>query len=138
METVREWLQAWERAIRTRDFDAGRALFDEAASGFGTVTERTHNLEDLVKRQWMVVWPRTSDFSFDPTDIDIRISKCGGMAIAHARWMSRGVDAGGERPRAGRCTVALLRDAVDSPWRCIHTHFSMWPASGDVQLLTCD
>ncbi len=135
-DSVKDWLIAWERAICARDFRAGRALFDEGASGFGTVTERTHSLDDLVNRQWSVVWPRTDGFAFDLRELEIRVSPDGLMALAHAPWTSRGMDAhGAPRPRTGRCTVVLTRAADTAPWRCVHTHFSMWPQAADAALI---
>jgi ketosteroid isomerase-like protein len=134
-EGVKRWLSDWERAIRERDFDAGRALFDEAASGFGTVTERTWSREELVDRQWRPVWSRTTGFAFDSGDLEVRISQDGTMATAHGRWSSKGVDTEGTaRERLGRCTIVLARPGGDAPWRCIHTHFSMWPEGGDEPL----
>lgn len=133
---VRQWLSEWERAIRDRDFEAGKALFDVAASGFGTVTERTHSLGELVERQWREVWPRTRGFAFDPRDLEISVSRDGTMALAHSRWTSEGLPAEGEaRARSGRCTIVLARPGADRPWRCIHTHFSMWPQSRDEKLI---
>jgi len=136
IDSVKQWLFAWERAIGARDFDAGRALFEHGASGFGTVTERTGTLQDLVERQWRVVWPRTHGFAFDRDAIDIRLSSDGGMAVAYARWTSAGTEANGSpRARAGRCTVVLMRASAEAPWLCVHTHFSMWPQSGDPVLV---
>jgi ketosteroid isomerase-like protein len=135
-DDVKAWLAHWERAIKDRDFDSGRALFHVDASGFGTVTERTHTLDELERDQWRKVWPRTRGFAFDMSDLHAHTSADSTMALVHAPWTSTGVDQSGQtRARAGRCTVVLTRAAPDHPWLCIHTHFSMWPASGDAPLL---
>lgn len=133
---IRQWISAWERAIRDKDFAAGELLFSDTASGFGTVTDRTRSRDELVQQQWRRVWPRTRNFAFDGEDLEIRLSADETMALAHARWTSEGDDDGAApRARAGRCTLVLARDRRGEPWRCIHTHFSMWPQGGDTPLL---
>jgi ketosteroid isomerase-like protein len=134
--SVKDWLSRWERAIQEQDFESGAELFHEQASGFGTVTERTTSRADLIERQWRMVWPRTRGFSFDPDSVVIQVSPDAAMALAHASWTSAGVDEkGAPRARSGRCTVVLTRTAADAPWRCVHTHFSMWPQCADALLL---
>lgn len=136
MQSVEKWLSDWERAIRERDFKAGGALFCENASGFGTVTERTRTRAELIDQQWRKVWPRTQGFAFDQSDLSITMSPDSLMAVAHARWTSDGADENGNpRKRAGRCTVALVRDGSEGQWRCLHTHFSMWPHAADQALM---
>jgi ketosteroid isomerase-like protein len=135
-QSVRDWLLQWERAIQERDFEAGAALFSEDASGFGTVTEKTSTRADLVERQWRVVWPRTRGFSFDSKNVAVHAAEDGTMALAHASWTSLGFDDNGTpRKRTGRCTIVLTRPHEEADWRCVHTHFSMWPQAADIALL---
>ena len=117
----------------TIDFEAGEAMFHEDAFGFGTVTDATRSRTELLERQWRVVWPRTRDFSFLWEQVHVRTSREGLMAMTFAPWRSFGVP--GMRQRRGRCTIGLARDDVRAPWLCVHTHFSMWPQSGDASLL---
>jgi ketosteroid isomerase-like protein len=131
--SVLAWLRRWEQLIRAQDFEAGEAMFRADAVGFGTVTDTTRSRAELLERQWRVVWPRTRDFSFVWEDVHVHVSREGSMAMTFAPWRSVGVL--GTRQRGGRCTIGLVRDDACAPWLCVHTHFSMWPQSGDASLL---
>jgi hypothetical protein len=101
---VRQWLSEWERAIRDRDFDAGQALFQARASGFGTVSERTRSRDDLFERQWRAVWPRTTDFTFDRRDLGISVSADPSASSARDREAGRG---GSNSRKEGRIVQAM-------------------------------
>lgn len=131
--SIVNWLEAWAAAIRANDLDAGRRLFADDAAGFGTITHRTDGLDDLVERQWTRVWANTVDYDFDWESVCVHLSGDGLQATAHALWASTGKDV--ERPREGRATIVLTRASTDADWKCVHTHFSMWPNSADIQLL---
>lgn len=134
-DEVRLWLSEWAEAIRTKDFAKGEALFLSTTSGFGTVTLRTDGLEDLVLRQWREVWTRTREFQFDENTMSILISLDETQACVHCLWRSLSdepTDSG--RMRTGRATILLTRTAPTTPWRGVHTHFSMWPDMADLEI----
>ncbi|WP_428409056.1 YybH family protein [Hyphococcus sp.] len=134
--SVINWLKAWAAAIRENDLDAGRSLFAEDVSGFGTITLMTDGLDDLIERQWTRVWANTTGYDFDWDKVTARLSPDGLQAAVQALWASTGKDeSGGDRAREGRATIILTRETKGDDWKCVHTHFSMWPNSADIELL---
>ena len=123
-DVIRSWLEAFARAVRDRDFDAGRAMFASDVVSFGTVAQRAVGLDELVRRQWASVWPVTEGFDFDYEQIH------GGgtdtVAWVTAPWSSTGYESD-LRPfaRTGRATIVL--EQRDGQWLAVHTHFSMVP-----------
>jgi ketosteroid isomerase-like protein len=129
-EDIRAWLARFSRAVRERDFEAGKRLFSQTVLGFGTVAERAETLDELLARQWSHVWPRTRGFDFDADSV--RIFADGDVACVAAQWVSwRDLVAGDDRARHGRVTLVLHREGGE--WKAVHTHFSMRPdGSGEI------
>jgi ketosteroid isomerase-like protein len=125
---VIDWLEQWAKAIRDSDLSAGRKLFSKNASGFGTITNLTRDLDDLIERQWTEVWENTKDFDFDWCNLKIHRSPDGILTAVHALWSS--VNMAGNC-RDGRATIILLRTSEQEKWQCIHTHFSLRPNGAD-------
>ena len=49
------------------------------------------------------------------------------MATGMLIWTSTGFEENGTPyARPGRTTAVLVRDAIDAPWRAIHTHVSLF------------
>ncbi len=124
LSEIKPWLEAFAYAVRERDVDRGHAMFSPDVIGFGTVTPRAENLDDLVADQWNAVWPNTENFDFDYDQLTGSIA--GDTAWVAAPWSSVGFDTSG-RPfdRHGRATIVLQRSA--DRWLAIHTHFSLRP-----------
>lgn len=119
------WLRTFSRAVRERDFAAGKTLFDRGVVSFGTVCFRVQGIDKLAGRQWQAVWPNTKDFRFDFSSAKAFVDSQ--QAVVLAEWSSTGLAAGGSRfKRRGRSTLVLRRDA--SGWKAVHTHFSLAPA----------
>lgn len=134
--SIIEWLKEWAAAIRENDLSRGRSLFSDNASGFGTITFMTHSLDDLVKRQWTDIWSKTRDFDFEWDQIKIHASGDGLQAAIQSPWSSIGKDEKEQdRRRNGRATIVLTRSSKSDEWKCIHTHFSMWPGGADDGLM---
>jgi len=122
------WLDAFEAAVRARDYDAGRDLFVVDALGFGSVVSRCDGLDPLVAGQWRHVWPRIERFTFDRAPA--RTFASDELLVVATTWTSVGVDLAGRRfERPGRVTLALARDAVHGAWRCVHSHYSLVPGT---------
>lgn len=123
---VERWMADFAAAVRRRDFAAGRAMFFEGVTSFGTVAGRADGLDALQSRQWEQVWPFTRGFQF--LDATARIDVSGDRAWATAEWRSEGIAEDGKTfPRSGRATLILHRHG--SGWLAHHTHFSFDPAA---------
>jgi hypothetical protein len=96
---IAAWLEAFAACVRARDLAGGRALFDPAAAGFGTVADRYAGIDDLADTQWSQVWSRTEEFGFD--GIERHWSDSTLCAVA-ASWRSVGTEHGERRTRTGR------------------------------------
>jgi len=120
---VRNWLGRFAHAVRSRDYHAGRGMFDPAALGFGTVAPRADGLDALAKTQWERVWSRTAGFGFDLDHATIAVE--GELAWAAVEWTSTGFHGKAPVQRTGRATI-VLRWRTDA-WYAIHTHFSRTP-----------
>ncbi len=121
---VTEWLEEFARAVRERDFEAGRRLCSDAVTGFGTVSSRYRGIDELHDGQWQPVWDRTEGFAFDADSVTVWAD--GSLTVVIGEWSSVGRDVDGSgRPRRGRATI-VLADA-DGALRAVHTHFSMAP-----------
>lgn len=130
--SVIEWLKKWAAAVRDNDLRKGRTMFCKKASGFGTITHITHDLDDLIKRQWTDVWKNTNDFEFDWRQIKVHQSPDGLQASVQALWASENI-AG--KNRTGRATIILQRTSERDEWKCVHTHFSLCPSGADPGML---
>jgi hypothetical protein len=121
--SVRAWLAEWGERVAGVDIEGARPLFDPDVVGFGTRAEVAVDLERLVADQWAHVWPSISGFAFDVDGARVLLAGDGRQAVIATTWTS--VGPGGQRP--GRATVVLRRPDRASPWRGIHTHFSLTP-----------
>jgi len=121
---VERWLRAFAKAVRERDYTAGRSLFAPDVVAFGTVADRAEGIDALVARQWRVVWETTRGFEFDAGSL--RGERHGDRAWIAAAWSSVATGAHADRRRrTGRATLVLARD--ERGWRALHTHFSLEP-----------
>jgi ketosteroid isomerase-like protein len=127
-ESLESWLNDFSKAVREQDFTAGRKLFDEDVTSFGTVCFHAGNLDELATHQWQLVWPKTADFNFNHATA--RAAVDGNLATVVAEWTSTGFDGTQKSfPRRGRATIVLKQ--FPHGWKAIHTHFSIGPASSD-------
>ena len=118
---IQEWIVAFAKAVRTRDYVAARALVVDHVDSFGTVVERVTDAGDLERKQWRPIWETTTEFAF--REVKVTHDSNSELAIVIAQWSSLGTQ--GQR-RDGRATLVLSLRA-DDRWRAIHTHFSRTP-----------
>jgi ketosteroid isomerase-like protein len=125
--TPEQWLQAFESAVRARDFARGRTMFAEDAVAFGTWARAVAGLDNIVREQWQNVWPRIRDFHFEP-GASVRTS--GDSAWIAGGWVTEATGPDG-RPftRPGRGTFVLERR--NGRWLAVHSHFSLLPSQSD-------
>lgn len=126
-ETIRRWFADWGACVAAKDFAGARAYFDEAALGFGTWMDMVEGLDRLEAEQWRSIWPNIADFHHDTDTLRSAVSPDRLMATGMLIWTSTGFEQNGTPyARPGRTTAVLVRDAVDAPWRAIHTHVSLF------------
>jgi ketosteroid isomerase-like protein len=127
-ETLKGWLRLFSEAVRERNLVSGRKLFHRQVVSFGTVCFRAESLDELVCRQWEVVWPDTTNFDFEYDSAQALME--GKTAVLIADWQSTGIN-GHHMPvsRHGRATIALKNTAAG--WKAVHTHFSVDPFQKD-------
>ncbi|HTR43244.1 MAG TPA: nuclear transport factor 2 family protein [Pseudomonadales bacterium] len=127
-ESLKDWLRLFSQAVRERDLVSGRKFFHQQVVSFGTVCFRAENLEDLVRRQWEIVWPGTQNFDFDYNSARAEIVGKSAVLITH--WQSTGfIGRRASVSRRGRATIALKKTATG--WKAFHTHFSIDPLQND-------
>lgn len=132
--SVSSWLDAFAECVRTRDFEAGRALFAEDARGFGTRTEVMESRAELERLQWRPTWLRTRGFEFESDSVRCFPADDDRQYVVTATWHSEGVDTPEDwdrqapYARKGRCTLVLRADE-EGRLRAYHSHFSMMPGN---------
>src|SRR5512134_1731366 len=105
--TPEQWLRAFEAAVRTRDFAAGRTMFAPDAVAFGTWARAVSGLDNIVREQWQNVWPRIRDFRFDA---DAQVHAAGDSAWIATGWLTEATGPDGlPFRRPGRGTFVLER-----------------------------
>ncbi len=124
--SIKFWFDTWSGHVASVDFNSARPMFEEDVIGFGTWMDTVEGLDNLVDRQWKSIWPTIGDFRFMTETLQIRVSPDRLFAIAVLVWDSTGFHEDGEPyPRPGRATVGLKRNAVEGPWKGVHTHLSL-------------
>lgn len=123
-DAAEAWLQDFAAAVRARDYEKARRMFDAEVRGFGTVARRYHSVDELVQEQWKRVWDETESFRFDLDSAEYWHE--GDLVVAISEWSSDDVAPdGSRRPRTGRATIVLGRSG--DVFRAAHTHFSLTP-----------
>jgi ketosteroid isomerase-like protein len=123
----------WTEQVRAVDFAAAREHFDENLVGFGTYADIVVGRDTVIAGQWMKVWPTIAEFRFRTEALHADLSPDRLMATVALPWTSTGFHENGTPfARNGRATVTLRRDAVDGPWRGVHTHLSLNRGTPDV------
>jgi len=126
---VDAWLSTFAVAVRSRDYDGARKLFNDDVESFGTVATHVEGLDRLETEQWGNVWPQTEDFDFVPESKQIIFMR--EYVVVLARWTSRDMNAEDEQSlRSGRCTIVLREVGAEGDhMQACHTHFSIDPGS---------
>jgi len=123
-ESLETWLKYFAQAVRDRDFDAGKKLFFAGSISFGTVCQRSENLDELITNQWQIVWPNTRDFDFEYDSARAIVTETTATVITG--WQSTGFDREQiPQQRQGRATIVFQKYAGN--WLAIHSHFSINP-----------
>jgi ketosteroid isomerase-like protein len=128
--TVGEWYARWGDLVADVNFRAARPMFAEDVVAFGSKVEMMTSQAQLEREQWRAVWPTIEDYRYDLSTLQVVTSPDRLMAMGAVIFRSTGLHRDGSRfERNGRCTVTLMRAAVDAPWICTHSHVSLSPGT---------
>jgi len=127
-QAIKQWFDDWSAMVATERFEDARDLFHADALGFGTWMDMVEGLDQLEAKQWRSIWGTIRDFHHETErTLNVIVSPDRLMANGLVTWTSTGFDEAGEAyERPGRTTGTFVRDAVTAPWRCIHTHVSLF------------
>ena len=124
---IAAWINAFQTAVRARDFATGRTLFAPDAVAFGTFAAAVSGLDNIEREQWRQIWPRIRDFTLGP-DTSVRLA--GDSAWIASGWSSEATAPDGRSfRRPGRATFVLERRA--GRWLAVHSHVSLMPSQSD-------
>ncbi len=116
----------WTDLVRAVDYATARTMFDPALVAFGTYADLVTGMDAVESGQWRQVWSKIADYRFRTEALHCDVSPDRRMATVAVPWTSTGFrEDGTSFARNGRATVTLRRDAVDGPWRGVHTHLSL-------------
>lgn len=129
-DKIIEWLNDFAECVRNEEYDRGKVMFSDQVYCFGSVARESVNLEELIEKQWKVIWPNISNFEFDLENLRIQVSQGQDMACAMLPWSSTGFHSDNtEFTRPGRVTLLLLRDSDSKRWLAYHSHYSLTPGT---------
>ncbi|HLZ10598.1 MAG TPA: nuclear transport factor 2 family protein [Chloroflexota bacterium] len=121
---IEQWFETLQSCCRAVDYATARGIFAEDVVAFGTRANVVSGLDNVQENQWMGVWPRIRDFTFDLNQLRWGWSGEEGWGVV--TWTSTGFHADGTPyARPGRATVIFARR--DKRLLAIHTHFSQTP-----------
>lgn len=118
-EDVQRWLFDFQRAIRSKNYEAGKKLFHRNVIAFGTTINRADVLEPLVEFQWRVSWPHNAKFEYLVKEACVIPAP--GLFVVAVEWFVPAILIGGN-PRWGRATLVLGN--FEGKLLCIHSHHS--------------
>jgi ketosteroid isomerase-like protein len=129
--SVADWFTKWAGLVAAVDFQQVREMFTEDAIAFGSKVEMMTSRAALEAEQWRAVWPTMEDYRYDLSTLEIVMSPDRLMAMGAAVFHSIGLHADKTTrfDRPGRATATLMREKVDAPWYCTHTHVSLKPGT---------
>ena len=122
------WLETFSGYVRDVDYAAARPLFHPDVLAFGTHRDIISGLAAWQTTQWDNIWPKTSDFLFDPNEARILVSSDNTMAPVVVPWTSTGYHQDGSTfDRPGRAVVVVNRQdgRRDGAWLGTHSHMSL-------------
>ncbi|HET7882425.1 MAG TPA: nuclear transport factor 2 family protein [Acetobacteraceae bacterium] len=123
---VQAWFETLAGHVREVDFIGARPIFAPDMIAFGTFTDFMTGRDAAERQQWRNVWQHIDGFRFRP-DIRAIVSPDRLQAVGMAIFDSTGYRQDGTPyDRAGRATVAFVRERAGDPWLAQHTHLSLF------------
>lgn len=122
-----QWLQEFEKCVRSKDYKRGERMFHTNSYCFGSKATMLSNREELIENQWKKIWRNITDFRYDLKSLQILSSDDSSMTCAICRWHSIGYHKNGDSfSRPGRATFVFQKSSEDK-WLAIHSHYSLVP-----------
>lgn len=120
-------LQQFESYINKKEFDTAKRLFDSSTHAFGTWTYKMNSLNNLYEQQWLQIWKKIKNFSFDWDSIDLVLDPKETVAHIAICWSTEAIDmqTNEKFTRPGRATLLLIKEGLH--WKGRHSHFSLHP-----------
>jgi ketosteroid isomerase-like protein len=132
LEAVRRWFARLAECVRAVDYEAAYPLFADDLIAFGTFTDFVSERPQVVREQWMNVWPTIRNFRWRLDGVQAIVSPDRLSAVGMAIFDSDGFNPDGTRfDRRGRATVAFARGRPADEWIAIHTHMSLFRGTPD-------
>lgn len=132
LERIRYWFARLAECVQAVDYAAAYPLFADDLVAFGTFTDFVSERPDVVREQWMNVWPTIRNFRWRLDGVQAIVSPDRLGAVGLAVFDSDGFRQDGTRfDRRGRATVAFARSAVGDDWVAVHTHMSLFRGTPD-------
>ena len=129
---VKAWFQRLAECVQAVDYEAAYPLFADDLVAFGTFNDFVRERPDVVREQWMNVWPTIRNFRWRLDGVQAMVAGDRLSAVGLAIFDSDGFDPQGKLfDRRGRATVAFKRAAIGEPWVAIHTHMSLFRGTPD-------
>lgn len=124
--SLAEWVDRFSGHVAGLEYEQAAAMMDPGVISFSTWSDIVDGVEHWVDDQWRKVWPSTADFRFETEKMRSLVSDDRRMASVAVTWASTGFNEDQTTfDRPGRCTMVLVRDDVDQPWRAAQGHFSL-------------
>jgi ketosteroid isomerase-like protein len=127
LEAVRRWFARLAECVRAVDYAAAFPLFAEDLIAFGTYNDFVTGRAEVMRAQWMNVWPTIREFRWRLDEVAAIVSpdrlSATGLAVFESDGFHRD---GGRFDRPGRATVALARAETGADWVAVHTHMSLF------------
>jgi ketosteroid isomerase-like protein len=129
---VKAWFQRLAECVQAVDYEAAYKLFADDLVAFGTFNDFVTERPDVVREQWMNVWPTIRNFRWRLDGVQAMVAGDRLSAVGLAIFDSDGFDPQGQKfDRRGRATVAFRRARVGDAWVAIHTHMSLFRGTPD-------
>jgi len=124
LKAIRKILDTVVQSVHKLNYEGVREFFPDDGFYFGSYTPIARGYEEMVERQFAMVWPNISDFKIPADTITIQVS--GAIAWATCQFESAATGPGGKSiERKGRMTFVFERRA--GKWVIVHSHDSLDP-----------
>lgn len=132
LDAVRQWFVDLATCVRAVDYEAALPLFAQDLIAFGTYDDFVTGRPEVMRAQWMNVWPTIRNFRWREDEVVAIVSPDRLGASGLAIFDSDGFDREGTRfDRRGRATVSFARAEIGANWTAVHTHMSLFRGTPD-------
>jgi ketosteroid isomerase-like protein len=119
---VSTWLDAFQNAVRERNFDRGLELYAETPVLFGTRVRVSDNTREYLEAQWKPIWNSSDGFEF--TEV-LQVEQSENLVTCATIWANVTEIDGQKVSRRGRATFVFRK--TDQGLIAVQSHFSEDP-----------